>query len=604
MQPSYPALPVSPQTPECLVIAQGPGGRPSAEKWLTSWEDRLKMREQALIDAGYEIPRFRGTPVLNVSCCKCKKVLSDHGMQACYSHNTELDVYTTDRKPAGVKVLDYDVQHGMCRCQIREFQCSCEFIVGHYIRHRCEGCSAASDEGHRWFFPQENVLVEPRQDDVTGGTLMWPGKERLSQQIFDEGKFYDENSILQLDGDAGNWGSPLADRNGRPQAAALKPSAIGNAVMTSKKEADLVKLQQRLTSWEDTLVQKEAAQFEAELQQGSQAKYLRDCGEAQERTDRELRSREVALNKRVAAIEAHERQLQEQATSQTFLHDKVLQDLKRSLERAETKIAIGEAEADALRVQIAEQNKKTSAAEAKVASQSAEIQQLHNSLAEARRDARNLPIQPSGRGRLPPADEASSATSQRLSKRIQELEQEGNALRAELRKVSQQLQSKDAELVVARSQHSQGRDADLVRSRREVDITQVELEAAREEVLRLKLEIDRSRADASRNAAAATASAPDEFVQARLDIAEKLANKRADLERREVVLERREEAVAAREMALVTRERSFPLPVASSHDAARIGSGLHSVPHYYACSGVPEQPGGGGIAGLFKRITG
>jgi|Transcript_18284 hypothetical protein len=564
-------------------LRQGSQGADAANKeaWLASWEERLKQRERVLVEAGFSFPRYRGTPVLKISCASCNHHLSSQGMQVCYNTDTSADAYTADRSPNGIKKCDRDMEHNLCGCRVRQFECVCGSVVGHHIHYFCNGCSGHSDEGHRWHFYFQSVEAEPRRDMSTGEMLMWPGSEAQEDEessVDDiRGQIFDENSMVHQDTDTTSWTcSPLMDRNGRQRQASLgKPCAGRTSWSNAPREAELARREAALRAREDDLLKREEAQFEAELNQGAREKFLRDATAQQEHGDKELATRSAALNQRTAMIEARERQLEEQV--QQFLSDKANKDCKRAVERAERKAAICEAEVDALRVQITEQKREALVANEKVASQSAEMQQLHEALAEARREARlrgdtaGMPMHVAGRGKLPPPAEAGHP----LAKRVLELEQELATVRAELQQASQRSQSKDAELTVANqkllaAQHAnENKDAELAIANHRLHTAQNEHKNK-----------DSDRLQDQRQ------------IEARLDIAEKLSKKRMDLERRE-------EAVAAREAALEAAARR--------HDMNPAIGQVHVPPFYGSSvssgSGVP-QPGGGGFAGFLKRVIG
>merc|ERR1719183_200183 len=95
----------------------GPGVRDcnpaKQDAWFGAWEDRLKLREAALEGAGVAIQKSRATPILNLTCLTCRRHVSWQAMQ----------MYSTDLRPNCIVETRCDLDHGLCGCRIREFEC-------------------------------------------------------------------------------------------------------------------------------------------------------------------------------------------------------------------------------------------------------------------------------------------------------------------------------------------------------------------------------------------------------------------------------------------------------------------------------------------------
>jgi len=633
---------------------------PEKDAWLVAWEDRLKLREATLESRGVKFPRSRATPVLNLECSSCHHHLSWQGMQAYFKNTPDVDIYSSDQQPDGIMEAEADLNHGMCGCHVREFDCSCGLTVGYRMHNRCENCRAANDEdeGHCWFFQANCVEAEPRTDSATGETLMWPGfdfpdnydssleesrcaeSRRYSIVDDDPPDFFDENSIVQhrqscQEGECSpsaehsplaGWDcSPLAERNGRrPRVSFGKPSNPFSVA----KEAECAQKEAALTALEEELMTREAANFEADMNQAAREKHLRDATAQQESTDKgfvaresEIAARETVLRNTKLALDVRQHDLREQ--EQALLEGGADEATKRALHRSEQRNAICDAEADALRGQLAGQKRVAITAQEKVASQSSEIQLLHSALAEARRINRNSTDWSAGvlmgQGRMPQA--TASALPKQLMVRTHDLD--GSCLVAErilsaerdelaftkmeLQKARQQLECDPASRMQAACNPSQSaNNAEMDRLRRERDI-------ACAEVAQLRPDVDRLRAESLRSGAARPES--DDFAQARLEMAKKLSETR-------VKLDRREEAIVAREAELdiqrnVAWEGSMPArgavePVmmparrleSRMMPPANAGFQPVQLPWSYGGCGAPEAPGIWQRLGCARRFAG
>lgn len=547
---------------------------------MTAWEDRNKLKEATL--TGF--PRSRATPVIDLKCSDCKFNLSGQGMQVYYKNNPAVDLFSTNVFPKGTKEARKDLNHGMCGCRVRELGCQCGTIVGYRMYERCKQCSSENDEdeGHVWYFQDQCVEALPRIDPATGETVMWPGFdfpsiEESSNQESPSKTLFDENSIIQQDPDTEGWScSPLADRNGRARVSFGKPA---NAIQGAQFE-ELLQHDAALRQHED-LSNREAALFADNMSRNAREKHLRDVTEEHERVDAENRSRENELEKREnalkqckIALDSQQLEIQEQARSQQSVQG-ADEATKRALYHAEQKIANVEAEAEAFKSQIAEQKLIAARSEEKQALQVQEIQQLHNALAQVRREVRKSvggdddgglagglakaleaasqcigPGALAGRGRLPPTDEAAATPSRvlNLEQELMSTRVELATVRVELQQAKQRLESKEAELelilpeiTVGRMQAGSRRQSSAHKDV-EGDYLRRELLEARTELASLRPEVDRLRAVALRTGTQQGES--DEFVQARLAVAQKLSEKRMELDKRE--------------QALVAREASFP----------------------------------------------
>lgn len=164
----------------------------------------------------------------------------------------------------------------------------------------------------------------------------------------------------------------------------------------------------------------------------------------------------------------------------------------------------------------------------------------------------------------------------------------------DLKQAQQDLEIKDSEIgrllpqvAVSRmqgAQHFHSNDAEVERLRRELDTTRAELARQRPEIERLRVE-----SRLSTFAPTGThREGPDDFVQGRLDAAQKLAEKNMALERREQDVASREASLSqgSAQPSMVTMQRFAPTNRAPVQ------------PHFYGGSGVPAAPGGG----LWERL--
>jgi len=546
--------------------------------WLTAWEDRLKLREAYLEDRGQSFPRCRATPMLEIHCLECSHQLSCQGMQVFYKENSDVDLYCTNQHPDGTEEAPYDFEHNLCGCRMRDVHCRCGLAVGYHMYERCTDCSRENceDEDHEWFFESERVGARPRIDAETQEVMFWSGQEMVNESSIADSltgdHYFDENSIVLGESARDSWGcSPLMDRNGRQASRGRK--SLSN--IHGGNQVDVAALR----ALEEKLAMKEEECIQTNLDQAGREKYLRDATVAQEEAEQDLAVREQALIKCKEALDAREIQMMGQLQNAQGTDEAT----KRALQQAEQKAALKEAEADALRVQLMEQQQLARSLEDKLSGKNLEIQQVQNALAEVKREVRRSGDGLIGRGRLPPMEEA-TASHPELIRRIRELEQELSlekmeriSTRAELQQAKEEVERKDADLERLLPKVVASRTSGAHRSLGggvEADRLRRELEEARAEMSQLRSDSHRRPAPAPED---------DPFAQARLAMATKLSQKRLELDRREQALAERESCNGLGEATLLGHH----IP------------GVH--PQLHGGSGVPHLSGGG-LQGWLERI--
>jgi hypothetical protein len=93
-------------------------------------------------------PQFRSKAVCNLFCSHCASNLCQRGMRAILLGNTSVELFSTDRSPFGVALVDKDYFTKNCSCRIRDAAClGCGNVVGYHVTHPCERCLEACNNG-------------------------------------------------------------------------------------------------------------------------------------------------------------------------------------------------------------------------------------------------------------------------------------------------------------------------------------------------------------------------------------------------------------------------------------------------------------------------
>jgi hypothetical protein len=93
-------------------------------------------------------PQFRSKAVCNLFCSHCSSNLCQRGMRAILLGNTSVELFSTDRSPFGVALVDKDYFTKNCSCRIRDAAClGCGNVVGYHVTHPCERCLEACNNG-------------------------------------------------------------------------------------------------------------------------------------------------------------------------------------------------------------------------------------------------------------------------------------------------------------------------------------------------------------------------------------------------------------------------------------------------------------------------
>lgn len=94
-------------------------------------------------------PQFRSKAVCSMYCNHCSTNLCQRGMRAILLGNTAVELFSTDRPPFGVALVDKDYFTKNCSCRIRDAAClGCGNVVGYHVTHPCERCLEACNNGN------------------------------------------------------------------------------------------------------------------------------------------------------------------------------------------------------------------------------------------------------------------------------------------------------------------------------------------------------------------------------------------------------------------------------------------------------------------------
>ena len=93
-------------------------------------------------------PQFRSKAVCQMFCNHCSTSLCERGMRAILLGNTAVELFSTDRPPFGVALVDKDYFTKNCHCRIRDAAClGCGNVVGYHVTHPCDRCLEACNNG-------------------------------------------------------------------------------------------------------------------------------------------------------------------------------------------------------------------------------------------------------------------------------------------------------------------------------------------------------------------------------------------------------------------------------------------------------------------------
>jgi hypothetical protein len=96
-------------------------------------------------------PHFRNKRVHKVFCKNCNADLCERGMRAILLGNTNVELFSTDRPPSGVELVEKDYFAKNCRCRIRDAAClGCGSVCSYHVVHPCEKCLESCNNGHFW----------------------------------------------------------------------------------------------------------------------------------------------------------------------------------------------------------------------------------------------------------------------------------------------------------------------------------------------------------------------------------------------------------------------------------------------------------------------
>lgn len=566
------------------------------------------------------------------------------------------DLFTTNERPHGATEGKYAQHGSCnCRVRELNCN-SCHANVGYYMEKMCNDCRAQTDEDqHKWAFFPETARGKPRFG-ADGEALLWPGaweRRNDDNSIAESPVPHCMDEICEPSPSPGTFGpSPLTDRNGRIQVDntkakhkresmnSLEDDFIRRESMNNSSQRDSIpnsNQREPMSNANQRELMQTASHHRQNVQEREfqdtarnvQEQELRDAAARQEQTDRALTTAAMTLEAREQVLANFKQELDERERDlieKDQERDQALQQAqsdaeaaRRALDACEGKISAAEAEADTLRQALSQQTRIAKAAEDKVSQHINEIHELETTLNEVKAEVRNGV---GGRGRLPPPEQA---TPEELRKRIRCLEQEVTAERVELQtlrlhlsQTQHRLESKETELesilpALAKT-HLQGQTE---RSRKstignEADRLRRERDAARKELAELRAAqlSDRRRSEglSLRAPRASSCSArvmetstttgprspvePDQFEEARLNVAAKLAKKRE-------LLDQREQAIAAREAAL--RQQGATPQAAqnlfSSRPSSMFAGMSVPLPSFY-------NSGGSGMPGEATGVTG
>ncbi|KAJ3326299.1 Protein fam72a [Boothiomyces sp. JEL0866] len=119
-------------------------------------------------------PQFRSKTVCNLYCSHCESRLCERGMRAILLGNTSVELYSTDRPPFGVALVDKDYFTKNCSCRIRDAAClGCGNVVGYHVTHPCDRCLDSCNNGHFWMFLSDAVWSKDRLEKSGNSILKW-----------------------------------------------------------------------------------------------------------------------------------------------------------------------------------------------------------------------------------------------------------------------------------------------------------------------------------------------------------------------------------------------------------------------------------------------
>ncbi|KAF9208907.1 Protein fam72a [Podila verticillata] len=108
-------------------------------------------------------PQFRAKAVCRLTCRSCLSDVCMRGMKAILLADSRIELYSTDRPPAGVQLVYDDYRTRNCKCRIRDVAClGCGNTLGYHVTQPCESCLEACNNGHFWMFHSDGVSCTER----------------------------------------------------------------------------------------------------------------------------------------------------------------------------------------------------------------------------------------------------------------------------------------------------------------------------------------------------------------------------------------------------------------------------------------------------------
>ncbi|GJJ70073.1 hypothetical protein EMPS_02422 [Entomortierella parvispora] len=108
-------------------------------------------------------PQFQAKAVCRLTCKSCLTDVCMRGMRAILLADTRVELYSTDRPPAGVQLVYDDYRTRNCKCRIRDVAClGCGNTLGYHVTQPCEKCLSACNNGHFWMFHSDGVSCTER----------------------------------------------------------------------------------------------------------------------------------------------------------------------------------------------------------------------------------------------------------------------------------------------------------------------------------------------------------------------------------------------------------------------------------------------------------
>jgi len=276
-------------------------------------------------------------PMLSLFCAACGSQLSKRGMCVQLAVDATIMLYSTDTEPDSRMDLGIaGVVPGQCSCQVQDFACKCGLRVGYHLVLPCKACEELQeDQSHRWFMSSNCIRAEPRRD-AKGEVLFWPctPDENLPSQSAWNAVVPPLPS-LKIGQEAVKENVPcaslLAETNGlgwlnhrktKPAAPAdtMSHSWSGDdpaklaAVMPTAhlegmhcREAAVLERESAVRAREDQVTAREAELFNKSLEHAAKDRFLRDVTVAQQEAEAHLRNREESVAQREAALRQCER---------------------------------------------------------------------------------------------------------------------------------------------------------------------------------------------------------------------------------------------------------------------------------------------------------